>query len=290
MGKHHARIINSLPGVALVAISDINFASANELAKLYQAQAFSDYKQMFDLVEAVSIVTPTATHYTIAKDCLENKKHCLVEKPLTKTSVESEQLANLAKDNACQLAVGFIERFNPAYVELKKLLRKEKILGLEFKRYSPFPERISDANVIEDMMIHDLDLVQDLLKTDTLESIKAEGKKIHSKALDQVSALLYFESGIIAKLSADRTFNDRVRKIFATTDKGLIEADLLNKSIYFRDFMHPIPSVHFTKPKDQLTEELQDFIKSIKSGVSPKCSGLDAYKANKLAEEVQNLC
>ena len=290
MGKNHCRIISTISGAHLAAISDIDQAQGQALAQQYQTQYFPDYMQMLDQVDAVSIVTPTATHYKVATELLQANKHCLIEKPITKISDQALELVDLAKEKNVNLAVGFVERYNPAFIELKKLIRKEKIIGLEFKRFSPFPERISDASVIEDMMIHDLDLLLDLLPNNKIESIKAEGKKIKTKMLDKVSACFYLESGAIAKISADRTNEERVRKIMVTIEKGMIEADLMAKSIYFRDFQHPTPSVHATKQHDQLTEELQDFIKSIKLGIKPNCTGTDGYNAIKLAEEVQNLC
>lgn len=290
MGKNHCRIISNIPGAHLAAISDIDQAQNQTIAEQYQTQYFTDYLQMLEAVDAVSIVTPTATHYEVASKLIGANKHCLVEKPITKTSQQALDLVNLAKEKNVNLAVGFVERYNPAFIELKKLIRKEKIIGLEFKRYSPFPERISDASVIEDMMIHDLDLLLNLLPNNKIESLKAEGKKIKTQMLDKVSACFYLESGAIAKISADRTNPERIRKIMVTIDKGLIEADLMAKSIYFRDFQHPTPSVHATKKQDQLTQELQDFIKSIKLGVSPNCTGTDGFNAIKLAEEVQNLC
>jgi virulence factor len=290
MGQHHARVCATLSGASLVAVADTDPAKAKEMGYRYKAEVFKDYKQMLPLVEAVIIASPTATHFEFAAECLNAEKNILVEKPLTKTSAEAQRLAEMAKEKGLVVAVGHIERFNPAFEELSKLVRKEKILGINIHRLSPFPERISDANVIQDMMIHDLDLLLSLLPQDEIESLKAEGSTIKSHQLDKVSATIYFHSGIIAKLEADRIFGIKTRKITVTCERGLIEADLLNKRVYLRDLEHPIPSVHHTKNVDQLTAELLDFLKAIKEGRPPKVSAEDGYKAIKLAEEVERAC
>ncbi len=290
MGKHHARICSLLPGVTLFAIADLDEGKANEIGKQYSAEVFKDYKEMLPLIDAATIVTPTETHFEIAQQCLIAEKNILVEKPLAKNSDDARKLADFAKSKNLILAVGLIERFNPAVQELCKLVRKEKILGVHVKRFSPFPERITDANVIFDMMVHDLDLLPSLLPNDEIESLKAEGSKVKSDKFDKVSATIYFKSGTIAKVEADRVFGIKTRKITVTTERGLIEADLLNKRVYVRDLQHHIPSVHHTKKNDQLTAELTDFIKAIKNKARPKVDAEDGYKALRLAEEVERAC
>jgi predicted dehydrogenase len=158
------------------------------------------------------------------------------------------------------------------------------------KRFSPFPERITDANVIQDMMVHDLDLLINLLPKDKIEGLKSEGSKLKSTQLDRATATIYFHSGIIARVEADRVFGIKTRKIAVTTERSLIEADLLNKRVYIRDFQRHIPSVHFTRSYDQLTTELSDFVKAVKSGSRPKVNAEDGYQALKLAEEVERAC
>jgi virulence factor len=290
MGEHHARICSTLPGAKLFAVADQNEQRAREIGRLYGAEVFNDYKEMLPLVEAVTIAAPSETHFEIASECLNAGKHLLVEKPLAKTSEEAEKLAALAKEKNLVLAVGLIERFNPAFQELCKLVQKEKIIGLHLKRLSPFPERITDANVIQDMMIHDLDLLLHLLRKDEIEELKAEGIKAKSNKLDRTNATFYFQSGIIAKVEADRVFGIRARKIVVVTERSLIEADLLNKRIYIRDLQHHIPSVHHTKSFDQLTAELSDFVKAIKSGAKPRVDAEAGCRAIKLAEEVERAC
>ncbi|MBU0501790.1 MAG: Gfo/Idh/MocA family oxidoreductase [bacterium] len=290
MGKHHARISSTLSGVNLYGVADINLEAAQQVATLYGAKAFENYEELLPEVDVVIITTPTQTHYEVASACINAGKHLLAEKPLAKVSEDAEKLVSLAKEKGVIMTVGYIERFNPAFQELQKLIRKEKIIGIAIQRLSPFPARINDANVIQDMMIHDLDLLMNLLPMEEIESIKAEGKKIKTKVLDKVSAKIFFASGIIATVEADRCSEAKTRKIVVTTGKDIVEADLLNKQVYVRDLRHPQPSVHHTKQQDQLTAELTDFFKAIKKGLPTKVHPNDGYTILKLAEEVEQAC
>jgi virulence factor len=290
MGRYHARAICALPGAKLEAVSDIDRDRVESLATEFKTRIFSNFKEMLSLVDAVVIASPTDSHYAIAQECLSAGKSLLVEKPLAKTSTQANALVDLSKSKNLILAVGLIERFNPAFQELCKVIRKEKIIGIHARRFSPFPDRITDTNVIQDMMIHDLDLLLNLLAKDEIESIKAEGRKVKSKMLDIASATICFNSGIIAKVESDRSFGIKTRKFTVVTERGLIEADLLNKRIYVRNLEHHIPSIHHTKNYDQLRAELADFVKAVKIGARPKVDGSDGYRALKLVEEVESAC
>lgn len=290
MGQHHARIANQLPGTKLAAIAELDELRARETGAKYDVPFFTDYNEIFSEVDAISVVSPTQTHLKVALACLDANKHLLVEKPLALTPGEALQIVERAKDKNLVLAVGHIERFNPAFQTLRRLVRKERLIGINVQRFSPFPARISDANVIQDMMIHDLDLLAALLPTDEVEGMRAKGEKVKSKTFDRVAASIYYKSGVIAKVEADRVFSIKTRKISVTTEKQIYEADLLNKRIYIRDLQHHVPSTHHVKQSDQLTEELLDFIKAIKTGRQPLVSGEAGYQATKLAEEVEKAC
>lgn len=290
MGQHHARILSTLPGVKLAGIADQDQERAKQLSVRFGVQPFFDFKELLPEIDAAVIAVPTSLHFDIAAECLNAGKHLLIEKPLAQTLDQAQRLIHLAAQKNLILAAGFIERFNPAFLELQKLIRKEKIIGVHVHRLSPFPERITDTNVIQDMMIHDLDLVLTLLPKEEIESLKATGEKVKTKKFDKVSATIFYQSGLVTKLEADRVFGIKTRKITVTTERGLIEADLLNKRVYLRDLQHHVPSVHHTKTKDQLTAELSDFTSAIKKNSRPKVSGPEALAAQKLAEEVEQAC
>lgn len=294
MGKNHARIAASLSGVRLAGIADVNAAAAEEVAKQFEVQAFQGYKSLLPEVEAVCIVTPTGTHLEIARDCLEAGKHVLVEKPFTGEHQKASSLINLAKQSKSVLHVNLIERYNPAVQKLLRLIKGEKIHGADFKRFSPFPERISDTDVIFDMMFHDIDLLS-LIVPDEIESIKAKGEKLRTKKFDRATATILHKSGTISRIDANRVFGSKTRKTSITTEKHLIEADLLNKIIYVRDFSCATPSAVPVKPADQLTLCLEDFIEKIKAvkktGELPSYANPEsALLAIQLAERIREAC
>lgn len=290
MGENHIRLISTIYGVKLVGIYDPDIERANDIAQKYRTKAFLSIDDLLSEVEAVVLVSPTSTHFELAKKILTAGKPLLVEKPLAATSAEALELIELAKQNNLPLAVGHIERFNPAYIELAKLIRKEKLLGIDIKRLSPFPERITDVDVIQDVMIHDLDLLLALLPKDEIESIKAEGEKVKTKVFDRVVATIYFRSGVIAKVEASRVFGSKTRKIVIASDNWLFEADLITKQLYLRDLVRNIPSIHHTKKNDQLLDELNNFFGTIKKGSDLIVDGAAGYRALKLAEEVKAAC
>lgn len=264
MGCHHARILSSLPGAKLTAIADIDPQKIQEKAHELKIKAFDNYLAMLNEVDAVCIATPTLSHFEIAQQCINAGKHVLLEKPFTGQSKLAKELFKMADERNVLLSANFLERFNPAYQRLLRLLKNEKIIGIDIKRLSPFPERITDTNVIFDMMIHDLDLLQRLI-VDEIEDIRAEGKSMESDKLDWVKATITYKSGIIANVEANRIFGIKTRKIAVTTEKHLIDADLLKKAIYVRDFSTPVPSTVPVKNLNQLAEILKDFVSAIKS-------------------------
>lgn len=290
MGKNHVRLCSCLPGVNLVGLADVSAETAKQVAEQYGIKYFQDYRALFPLVDALILASPTLTHFTLGSEGLNAGKHLLIEKPLAQSADQGAKLVTLAKEKHKVLAVGLIERFNPAFQELQKILRHEKILGVNFNRFSPWPERIGDANVIQDMMIHDLDLFLALFPQDTIEELKARGERVKSENLDRASATFFLHSGIVVKLQTDRVFSIKTRKIVVTTDSGLIEADLLNQRIYIRNLQQIPPSLHFVKAQDQLAAEIGNFAKAIRMGTPPLVDGEAGLKATRLAEEIEKLC
>ncbi|MBN3033105.1 MAG: Gfo/Idh/MocA family oxidoreductase [Candidatus Saganbacteria bacterium] len=289
MGKNHARIAAALPGVNLVGIADVDLSAAGSVASALGIKAFADHKELLPLVEAVCLVTPTQTHFQLAADCLQAGKHLLLEKPFTGAAPTARALIDLAKEKGVVITAGLIERFNPAFLRLLKELKGEKIIGVDIKRLSPFPERIADTDVIFDMMFHDLDLLQ-VLVPDEIVEVQAKGESLRSQLLDRAVASLTHKTGAISRIEASRVFGSISRKISVTTEKYLIEADLLNKSIYLRDFSSPTPSTLPIKPVDQLTEELKAFILSIKQERATAVSPAEIIRTLDLAEEVKKAC
>ncbi|MDD4178790.1 MAG: Gfo/Idh/MocA family oxidoreductase [Candidatus Margulisbacteria bacterium] len=287
MGRNHARIAASLPGINLLGIVDADPARVNDLPDVLKKIFTTDLPALLPQVDAVVIATPTKTHHELAQLCLAAGKHVLLEKPFTGSSTYAKELIALAKEKELVLNVGFIERYNPAFLRMLKEIKGEKIIGIDIKRFSPFPERIFDTDVVFDMMLHDLDLLPYLIKDEIID-IKAKGEKIRTKMIDRSIVAITYKNGVIARIEANRVFGSKTRNIAVTTDKFLIDTDLLNKKIYIRDFSSPTPTTIPIKAVDQLTEELKAFALCIKSRhPSTAPSAVDSIS---LAEEVLRLC
>lgn len=289
MGKNHARIAATLSGVSLAGVADANLTNAEEAVKYLRVPAFDDYQKLLPDVDAMIIATPTITHFEIAKACLLAGKHIMVEKPFTGNQAKAKELIALAEEKNLLAAAGLIERFNPTFLRLMKEIRGEKIIGLDIKRLSPLPERITDTDVIFDMMFHDIDLLNLIMPVE-IETIEARGEKIRTKMLDRVVATLHHTSGAVSRIEASRVFTDRTRRITITCERNMVEADLLKKSIYIRDFSSPSPTTVPVKPADQITEELKNFVAAIRGKDRLKAPAAAALKAIELAERIKSAC
>lgn len=289
MGEHHARIYSTLKEAKLIGVLDFDQARSNEVAAKYNCRSFSSLDELLPLVEALTIASPTSTHYQVGLSCLKAGKHILIEKPLASSLNNARSLVNESKSNKCLLASGMIERFNPAFLRVYQIVKHEKLLGLDFKRFSPFPARITDASVVFDMMFHDIDLALALARI-RVNSISASGKNIRTDKLDEAKATIYFIDGLIAHIEASRVKDAKQRSIHITTDKNIYEVDLLSKRLYKRNFETLTEREEIeVKPADQLTLELTDFCRAVDQGRDPKVSGFQSIPVIEIAEEVEKL-
>jgi predicted dehydrogenase len=229
MGKNHARVYSELDGAELVAVVDLDEKTGKEIANKFSTEYYKDYKDILDKVDAVSIVVPTKYHHQVAKDFLEAGVDVLVEKPVSRTLEEADELIKLADENGRVLQVGHIERFNPALGEAKKQLKGE-ILAIESHRIGPFVSRISDAGVVLDLLIHDIDIVLDLVGS-KVKSVKSLGRSVYSEHEDYANAILEFENGAIAGIIASRCTQKRERKLKITQKDRYVIVDYMNKKI-----------------------------------------------------------
>ncbi|OGC36767.1 hypothetical protein A2311_06855 [candidate division WOR-1 bacterium RIFOXYB2_FULL_48_7] len=289
MGRNHLRLASTLPGMRLVGIYDQNIEAAQQLATQIGTTAFASPEQLLEAVSAVIIATPTTTHYDLAKLAMNAGKHIFIEKPFSGDPVKAAELALSAKEKGLLLFVGMIESFNPAFQKLQRLLKGTKLHGIDIKRFSPFPERITDTDVIFDMMIHDLHLLL-LLTSEPIESIKAVAKKIKSPFYDHVITTIHHNNGLISRVEGNRVFGSKVRNITVTAEKEVFDCDLLNKRIYVRDFLTPSPSALAIKPFDQISAELNYFVESIKDKALENSNTNSVIAALKLAQEVLAAC
>ncbi len=213
LGRHHARIYSEIEEAELIAVVDIDKRKADALAKEYNCSPIYDYREIIDKVDALSIVTPTTTHYSIAYECLNAGKDLLIEKPVTETVEEVEELIRLSKENNCIIQVGHLERYNPAILSASELITEP--LFIESERMSPFLGRATDVDVTLDLMIHDIDIILSLIDA-SVKDIKAVGAKVLTEKIDVAKAWLDFENGCTALSTVSRLSPEkrRILKIF----------------------------------------------------------------------------
>ncbi len=290
LGRHHARLLAATPGARLVAVSDLSAERAQAAAATTGAEVLTDYRSMIGKVDAVSIAVPTVDHVTVAREFLNAGVHVLVEKPMTTTLAEAEELIALAEKVGRVLAVGHTERFNPAVAAAIPLVKHPRFI--EVHRLSGFPERSLDIDVVFDVMIHDLDIVLAIDPSEVV-SVTAVGVPVLSPKVDIANARLKMASGCTVNLTASRISRDKVRKVrffqpdmYVSVDYGEQELDVWR--IVPQEGGRPkIEGGSLPVEKGEpLGRELHDFVDAVRTGRPPKVTGRDGYRALQLATRV----
>ena len=285
LGRFHAQKYAQLPDAELVAVVDRDQGAAAKVAAETQCAALSDFRALFGRVQAVSIAVPTPAHYEIAKACLEHGIHVLVEKPITTTVEQARELIALAERQGCVLQVGHLERFNPAIVAAARVLKTPRFV--ESHRLAPFKLRGTDVSVVLDLMIHDIDLIQELVGA-PLESIDAVGANVFSGEIDIANARLRFAGGCVANTTASRISMKQERKIRIFQDDAYFSIDLQQKilSIVRKKSDAPIESVAQVAIEEQsfeqgdaLLDEIVSFLDVVRTGGRPVVTGEDGLRA-----------
>ncbi len=322
LGKEHARIYADLATakkVEFVGVYDVVPDAAKKIAEKFQVRAFNSVEEISKASDALNIVTPTTTHFDLAKILLQQRKHLLVEKPMTDDSAQAAKLIQLARENNCILQVGHIERFNPVLKYLETVATEPRFI--ETHRLSPYPARSTDIGVVLDLMIHDLDVVLAFVKS-PVTSVDAVGIPVLSKSEDIANARIRFANGCIANLTASRISPERMRKIrvfsggamtsYVSLDyraqEGFIyriardgeeESSILKKvlaaklgvgkdSTIVSEFggkrivREPVP----IEKDEPLKLELQHFVECVQAQQTPRVSGESAKHALDLAFEI----
>lgn len=292
LGQFHAEKYAGLDPCELVAVVDPDAKRAQEIAKKHNCLAFTDYQELYNKVDAVSIVAPTQLHFSIAKDMLNHNIHVLVEKPITTTLEQADELIKLARDKKLLLQVGHLERFNPAVLALKEFIKKP--LFIESQRIAPFTPRGTDVNVVLDIMIHDIDLICSMMQV-PLKTISASGIPVLTKEIDICNARLEFENGAVANVTASRAGLKTERKMRIFSEDAYISMNLHDKklSVYKKGsgFMFPgIPNIKIKKHKfpkgDAILAEIEAFLDSIIHQKPAVVTGEDGKHALKIAHEI----
>jgi len=292
LGQHHARIYSEIEDAELIAAVDIVTSKANRVAEQCGCKACYNYKEILNEIDALSIVTPTPTHYDIALDCIKAGKDILIEKPITENIEEADELINEAEKRGCVLQVGHLERYNPAVLVASEMINKP--LFIESERYSPFlgkGGRGTDVDVTLDLMIHDVDIILSLI-TLPVKEIRAVGAEVLTDKIDVAKAWLKFDNGCIALATVSRLSPEKQRKLKVFQKDSYILIDYMNSEVkqYFRNEEGTISS-HMIKPenKEPLKEELKDFIRCIKTRERPKVSGTEGRNALRVVLEISEV-
>ena len=229
MGEYHVGVLSDMREADLAGVVDSDQERAKIISEKYKTFAYSDYKKLFQKVDAVVISVPTALHYSIGKEFIEAGVHTLLEKPCTDNLGQAEELFELAAKKNVTLQIGHVERFNGAVQELFKIVKDP--IYIECRRMSPFSKRIKDDGVVLDIMIHDIDIVLNLVESD-VANINVVGSSVFSKRDDLVNAQIEFENGCIANFLASRVSQNKVRTLEVTQRESSILLDYTEQEIF----------------------------------------------------------
>jgi predicted dehydrogenase len=291
LGRFHAEKYAHLQETELIGVADFNDGRAREVAGALGARVFTDYRQLLPEVEAVSVAVPTSVHFPVVQDALAAGCQVLVEKPISVTVAEADEMVRLARERGLILMVGHLERFNSAMEEIKARVTSPRFI--ESHRLSFFKERGTDVDVVLDLMIHDLDHVLNLVPSPVKE-IRAAGISVLTDRIDLANARLEFADGCIANLTASRMSFKSMRKFRLFQSDAYLAVDFENRelTVAFKKegAMGPIPGVALETRRfpqeDILNKEIIAFVEAIKTGQEPRISGEAGRAALNLALEI----
>ena len=290
IGKNHARICAALKDAEFAAIYDTNKEVASSVGRQYNVPVASSLDEFIPLIDAATVATPTSDHYEIGRRLLEAGKHVLIEKPITETPKEAEELVRLARERSLILQVGHVERFNPVMSALQERLTRP--VFIEVHRLSQYPFRSLDIGVVLDLMIHDLEIILHLVRS-PVKSIDAVGVPVLSKTEDIANARIRFKSGCVANLTASRISTEKMRKIrvWQGEPQAYLSLDYQNQAGEIDRLVNgQISREKVSIERDEpLKRELQAFVECASRGQQPLVSGYQAMAALELAIQITEL-
>jgi len=304
LGKLHTKMFKSIDNCELVGIFDANPDQAKTVSYEFSISSFTSLDELLKQVDAVSIAATTTAHFELSKKCFENGIHVFIEKPITATIKEAEELVQLSEKNKLNLQVGHIERFNPALVAMEKYISDPKFIQTD--RLAQFNPRGTDVAVVLDLMIHDIDIILSLVKSDVVD-IQANGVAVVSDHLDIANARLQFENGAVANVTASRISQKKMRKMRIFQRDTYVALDFVTGVAEAYRLLSPAAEVFPTqisfgeigvgekkkklvyeqpeqKEINALQYELQLFVNSVIDKTKPVVSGVDGLRALKVAE------
>jgi len=285
LGMQHARIISYLEEAELKAVADMDFKRALEIGNRHGVNYYQNYEDMLDEIDVGIVATPTSEHFHISMNLLKHGKPVLVEKPITETIEQAEQLVDMAKTNGLVLQVGHLERFNPAVEAVENMISDPRFI--EVQRLGSFSARSLDVDVVLDLMIHDLDIILALIK-DEVNVIRASGIHVLSEKIDIANARLEFRGGCVATLTASRVHQGKVRKLRIFEPTSYYSIDYIDQEVKIFPLSGRQTDIKTLKIKKEepLKKELENFLRCQAEGKGGKVSGEEALRALRLAYDV----
>jgi predicted dehydrogenase len=305
LGKLHAKMFRNFKNAELIGIFDINALQSQAAAVEYSTKKYDSYEALLKDVDAISIAATTTAHYDLAKEAIEMGKHIFIEKPITATIPQAEEIVRLAEQKGVNLQVGHIERFNPALLSLEKYIIEPKFIQTD--RLAQFNPRGTDVAVVLDLMIHDIDIILSLVKSE-VTTVAASGVAVVSDNIDIANARLEFENGAVANVTASRISQKKMRKMRIFQRDNYISLDFTTgvsevyRLIPTEVEVTETPAISFgeigvgerkkkliyeqpeIKEVNALNYELQLFVDSVLEQKPPVVSGMDGLKALKVAD------
>ncbi len=294
LGKFHAKIYSEHPDVDLIGVVDTRLDNAQEIANQYSTSAYTSQDEIIDKVDAVSIVVPTTYHYDVTMPFINAGVQVLLEKPIAATVAEAEQLVKAADDQNVLLQIGHLERFNAGIVALSELVDTPRFI--EAHRLGEFTVRATDVDVVTDLMIHDIDIILSLTKSE-IKNVSAVGTKVLTDEIDIANARLEFVNGSVANVTASRVSNKKFRRIrvFAPDKYMAVDFNAQNVEVITKTDKQPDQpfaglerKVLEIQPVQPLDAEISDFIAAIKSSKTPTVSGHDGLAALAVANQIKD--
>lgn len=296
MGRHHARVYDELTGIELAGVADVDRARAREIATENGTRAV-DRQELLKTVDVVSVAVPTQHHYDVARDCIDNEVDVLVEKPLVRRPKRGRSLVSLANDAGVTLQVGHIERFNPAVEVIEELVDDLDVIAVEAERLGPPPDRKIDDSAVLDLMLHDIDILLELVDSD-ITSLSAVGARDGQYA----NANIQFENEVVGRLTSSRVTQRRVRRLSITAASRVIIVDYTEQSVrihrhalpeyvendgdisYRQESVIEQPAIQSVEP---LKRELESFVRTATTGEEPVVTGEDGLRVLRVARAIE---
>ncbi|MDQ6880144.1 MAG: Gfo/Idh/MocA family oxidoreductase [Candidatus Dormibacteraeota bacterium] len=305
MGRNHARVLRELGEVDLVGLADADLDAACQVAAVHNTRGYGSHQELLERErpDAVIVAAPTNSHHTVVMDALAAGCHVLVEKPIAATLEEADELVARAAAANRVLAVGHIERYNPAVIELKRRLDEGqlgRLFQLNARRLGPFPQRIRDVGVVVDLATHDLDVMRYLTGSEIVRVYAETRREVHTTREDLVSGLLRFEDGAVGVLQINWLTPSKIRELAVTGERGMFRADYLTQDLYFhenasaaehnwqqitmlRGVSEGSMEQYAIQKREPLRSELEAFLRAAAGDASGIVSGEDGRKALRLA-------